>query len=129
MAGPGFDADYDVMNTARSKLVDAKDSLDPHVDSFREDASLDAAIPSLSGQSMTAPPTGQFGPDIDKLETLITQSLKGPYQDAVDSTESFLKEAYKNLEKLEAGIRESIQEYRERDADNESALPKIEPPR
>lgn len=129
MAGPGFDADYSVMNTAVSKIEDSKNILTPHAENFPEEASLEDALPSTSDQSIKVPPTGLLGPDIDKLETLIAQSLRGPYQDAVDSAESLLKETGKNLEKLKSGILESIQEYRERDADNESALPDIDPSR
>lgn len=129
MAGPGFDADYSVMNTAKAKLEDAKSSLAPHLDNFQENANLDDAIPSISGQATPLVPNGPLGPDIDKLETLIAQNIKGVYQDAVDSVEALLVESTKSLERLDTGISESLAEYRDRDEGGASELPDIDSPR
>lgn len=128
MTGPGFHGDYDVMKTARKMVEEAKDSLGTHA-SFRENAALDSAIPSVSGDKVPIAIPGSMGPDIDQMETLIAQSVRGAYALAVDAVDGFLKETTKQLDELSRDISESIQEYRRRDEEAESGLPSTDYPR
>ncbi|GAA4884770.1 hypothetical protein [Saccharopolyspora cebuensis] len=129
MAGPGFHGDYSVMKIAGMKIGDARDSLSGPLANFRDRASLDGAIPSVSGDKFPIPAAGLMGPDIDQMETLLAQSVRVYYQVAVDAVDGFLGEASKQLDVLSQDVFESIREYRRRDEEGESGLPNMDHPR
>lgn len=129
MTDQGFYGDYGSMRASEAEITEARNALGSHLSDFRHRASLDSAIPSISGDKIPVSSGGPMGPNLDELETMMAQVVREAYGNAVDAVDEFLKETHKQLDDLSHDIADSIAEYERRDAESASDLPNVQPPR
>lgn len=129
MTNPGIYGDYGSMRASEAEISEAREALGSHISGFQHSASLDKAIPSISGDRIPISTPGLAGPNLDEVETIMAQFVRNTYKTTVDAVDEFLKEAHKQLDELSRDIADSIAEYERRDAEAASGLPNVQHPR